>query len=82
MVGNISIQTVRIRSVGKRAPVYSYSLDKGGNEAYTQYGTSDSQINKFYSVTSYQQMYGQFAVDYNRHFGPHGVKAAFNGGYS
>ena len=24
-------------------------------------------------------MYGQFAVDYNRHFGPHGVKATLMG---
>ncbi|KAB6148802.1 SusC/RagA family TonB-linked outer membrane protein [Bacteroides xylanisolvens] len=79
LVGNISIQNRSYTERSKRAPVYSYSLDKGGNEAYTQYGTSDSQINKFYSVTSYQQMYGQFAVDYNRHFGPHGVKATLMG---
>ncbi|GLL55202.1 hypothetical protein KUBF_28640 [Bacteroides finegoldii] len=30
-------------------------------------------------MTSYQQMYGQFAVDYNRRFGVHGIKATLMG---
>lgn len=62
--------------------MYSYGFDKEGKETYTQYGSSNSQINKFYSVTSYQQMYGQFAVDYNRRFGVHGVKATLIGEHS
>ena len=79
LVGNVSIQNRSYTERSKRAPVYSYGLDKEGKEIYTQYGSSDSQINKFYSVTSYQQMYGQFAVDYNRRFGVHGVKATLMG---
>lgn len=79
LVGNVSIQNRSYTDRSKRVPVYSYGLDKEGKEAYTQYGSSNSQINKFNSVTSYQQMYGQFAVDYNRRFGVHGVKASLMG---
>ena len=79
LVGNVSIQNRSYTERSNRAPVYSYGLDKEGKEIYTQYGSSDSQINKFYSVTSYQQMYGQFAVDYNRRFGVHGIKATLMG---
>lgn len=79
LVGNVSIQNRSYTERSKRVPVYSYGLDKEGKEIYTQYGSSDAQINKFYSVTSYQQMYGQFAVDYNRRFGVHGVKATLMG---
>ena len=75
LVGNVSIQNRSYTERSKRAPVHSYGFDKEGKEIYTQYGSSNSQINRFYSVTSYQQMYGQFAVDYNRRFGVHGVKA-------
>ena len=79
LVGNVSIQNRSYTERSKRAPVHSYGFDKEGKEIYTQYGSSDSQINKFYSVTSYQQMYGQFAVDYNRRFGVHGIKATLMG---
>ena len=79
LVGNVSIQNRSYTERSKRAPVHSYGFDKGGKEIYTQYGSSNSQINRFYSVTSYQQMYGQFAVDYNRRFGVHGVKATLMG---
>ena len=79
LVGNVSIQNRSYTERSKRAPVYSYGLDKEGKEIYTQYGSSNSQINRFYSVTSYQQMYGQFAVDYNRRFGVHGIKATLMG---
>lgn len=79
MVGNISVQNRSYIERSKRAPVYAYSIDKTGKEGYTQYGVSNAQSNNFNSVTSYQQMYGQFAVDYNRRFGMHGVKATLMG---
>lgn len=79
LVGNVSIQNRSYTERSKRAPVHSYGFDKEGKEISTQYGSSNSQINRFYSVTSYQQMYGQFAVDYNRRFGVHGVKATLMG---
>lgn len=79
LVGNVSIQNRSYTERSKRAPVHSYGFDKEGKEIYTQYGSSNSQINRFYSVTSYQQMYGQFAVDYNRRLGVHGVKATLMG---
>lgn len=75
LVGNVSIQNRSAIIRNKQAPVYSYTIDKAGKEIYTQYGSSNTQSNYFNSVTSYQQMYGQFAVDYNRRFGRHGVKA-------
>lgn len=79
MVGNISIQNRSYIQRSKRSPIYSYSIDKDGKEIYTQYGSSDTQSNSFNSVTSYQQMYGQLAIDYNRRFGAHGVKATVMG---
>lgn len=79
MVGNVSIQNRSFVERSKRAPVYAYSIDKDGKEGYTQYGVSNSQSNSFNSVTSFQQMYGQIAIDYNRRFGKHGVKATLMG---
>lgn len=79
MVGNISIQNRSYIQRSKRSPIYAYSIDKDGKEIYTQYGSSDTQSNSFNSVTSYQQMYGQLAIDYNRRFGAHGVKATVMG---
>lgn len=76
MVGNVSIQNRSYIQRSKRAPVHAYGFDKEGNESYVLHGATDTQSNFFNSVTSYQQMYGQFAVDYNRRFGKHGVKAS------
>ena len=75
MVGNVSIQNRSYVQRSKRAPVYAYGFDKEGKEFYTLHGATNTQSNFFNSVTSYQQMYGQIAVDYNRRFGKHGVKA-------
>ena len=75
MVGNVSIQNRSYVQRSKRAPVYAYGFDKEGKESYILHGATNTQSNFFNSVTSYQQMYGQIAVDYNRRFGKHGVKA-------
>lgn len=79
MVGNISIQNRSFIERSKRSPIYAYGIDKDGKEIYTQYGSSNTQSNSFNSVTSYQQMYGQLAIDYKRRFGVHGVKATIMG---
>lgn len=79
MVGNVSIQNRSYVQRSKRAPVYAYGFDKEGKEIYTLHGVTNTQSNFFNSVTSYQQMYGQIAVDYNRRFGKHGVKATLMG---
>ena len=71
MVGNVSIQNRSYVQRSKRAPVYAYGFDKEGKEFYTLHGATNTQSNFFNSVTSYQQMYGQIAVDYNRRFGKH-----------
>lgn len=79
MVGNVSIQNRSYVQRSKRAPVYAYGFDKEGKEIYTLHGVTNTQSNFFNSVTSYQQMYGQIAIDYNRRFGKHGVKATLMG---
>lgn len=79
MVGNVSIQNRSYVQRSKRAPVYAYGFDKEGKEFYTLHGVTNTQSNFFNSVTTYQQMYGQIAVDYNRRFGQHGVKATLMG---
>lgn len=79
MVGSVSVQNRSYIQRSKRAPVYSYTLDKEGNDVYALFGATQTQSNSFGSVTSYQQMYGQFAIDYNRRFGEHGIKASVMG---
>lgn len=79
MVGSVSIQNRSYIQRSKRSPVYSYTIDKEGNDVYALYGATQTQSNSFGSVTSYQQMYGQFAIDYDRRFGDHGIKASVMG---
>ena len=47
--------------------VFDYTIDKDGNDVYTRYGEKKTQSNSFSSVSTYRQMYGQLAVDYERH---------------
>ena len=79
IVGSVSIQNRSYIQRSKRSPVYSYTIDKEGNDVYALYGATQTQSNSFGSVTSYQQMYGQFAIDYDRRFGDHGIRASVMG---
>lgn len=79
MVGSVSIQNRSYIQRSKRSPVYSSYIDKEGNDVYALYGATQTQSNSFGSVTSYQQMYGQFAIDYDRRFGDHGIRASVMG---
>ena len=79
MGGSVSIQNRSYIQRSKRSPVYSYTIDKEGNDVYALYGATQTQSNSFGSVTSYQQMYGQFAIDYDRRFGDHGIRASVMG---
>lgn len=79
MVGSVSIQNRSYIQRTKRAPVYSYRINTEGNDAYSMFGTTSTQTNSFGSVTSYQQMYGQLAVDYKRQFGEHSIKFGLMG---
>lgn len=79
MVGSVSIQNRSFIQRTKRSPVYSYGFSDEGKELYSMFGATHTQSNNFSSVTSYQQMYGQFAVEYNRQFGQHGFKASLMG---
>lgn len=79
MVGSVSVQNRSYIDRTKKSPVYSYGINSDGNEAYSMFGATGTQNNTFSSVTSYQQMYGQLAVDYKRQFGEHGIKATLMG---
>lgn len=63
----------------KQAPVYAYSLDDLGEPIYTLYGSSVPQTNNFTSVASYNMLYGQMSVNYDRQFGLHTLHAALTG---
>lgn len=43
------------------------------------YGSTDTQRNTFTAVSNFQYLYGQLAVDYERQFGIHGLKASVTG---
>ena len=42
-------------------------------------GSTDTQRNTFTAVSNFQYLYGQLAVDYERQFGIHGLKASVTG---
>lgn len=79
MMGSVSVQNRSFVQRTKQSPVYLYGINDLGKDSYTMYGTTGTQTNSFTSVTSYQQMYGQFAVDYQRQFGEHGFNASIIG---
>lgn len=79
MIGNISAQYRNTTVRTKQSPVYQYKLNDEGKETYLMFGTTSTQSNSFCPVSNYQYMYGQFAIDYDRHFGLHGLKASVMG---
>ena len=78
-IGSITTQTRNLTDRTKASQVYSYSIDEFGNPVYTMYSEPVPQVNKFFPVGSYQDMYGQLAVNYKRQFGIHGLKASIKG---
>lgn len=76
LVGSVTSQARSTIKRTKSSEVFGYTIDAAGNESYSRYGEKKSQSNDFRSVSTYQQMYGQFAVDYGRQFGQHGFKAS------
>lgn len=82
-VGSITAQNRSMTFRTKQDPVYQYTqkYDEEGNlvEGYNRFGTISPQSNSFRSVTTYQQMYGQLAVDYERQWGDHGFAASVSG---
>ena len=79
LVGNVDIQNRTSINRTMQQPVWDYSFNDAGQEIYVQYGSTTTQSNSFTAVTNYQQMYGQLAIDYDRRFGVHGVKASLMG---
>lgn len=79
LVGSVTSQSRSATSRTKRSEVFDYALDKEGNEIYARYGEPKPQSNNFVAVSNYQQMYGQLAIDYERQFGAHSLKASLMG---
>lgn len=79
MDGNVSAQYRSTTNRTKRSPVYQYKLNDDGGAGYTMYGSTDTQRNTFTAVSNFQYLYGQLAVDYERQFGIHGLKASVTG---
>lgn len=79
MVGSVSAQNRSFIKRIKQSPVYAYSIDKEGKDNYSMYGKTATQNNEFKSATTYQQMYGQLAIDYERQFGDHGFTVGVMG---
>jgi len=78
-IGSITTQSRSATFRTKRSQVFAYKLDSEGNPVYTMYSTPSPQINSFSSVGNYQDMYGQLAINYDRKFGLHGIKASVKG---
>lgn len=73
-LGNvISLSKTAIKRT-KQTVVYDYREESDGSPVYTMYGENKSQSNDFSDVASYNELYGQFSVDYDRSFGVHGLK--------
>ncbi|MGI6242230.1 MAG: SusC/RagA family TonB-linked outer membrane protein [Prevotella sp.] len=79
LTGSVANQSRTAIVRTKQNPVYYYTVDKDGNENYTLYGNSVSQSNSFRHVATYQKLYGQLAIDYQRQWGLHSFKASLLG---
>ena len=79
LVGGVTTQNRSAIQRTMQNYVYDYVINSRDEEVYSRFGNQSDQSNSFRSVTVYQQMYGQLAIDYNRRFGNHGVKASLLG---
>lgn len=80
LIGSVSTQNSATITRTKRAPVYQIKLEEGATDpSYVMYGFSSPQSNNFSPRNNYQYMYGQFALDYVRRFGKHGIQATLSG---
>ena len=79
LIGGVAFQNRTAVNRTMRSEVYEYTENSMGEGLYSEYGSPAAQSNSFSSVSSYQQMYGQFAIDYERQFGLHSVKASLMG---
>jgi len=77
--GSITSQVRTLTNRTKIAQVFYYNINDKGVPVYTMYGTPSPQVNAFYPVSNYQDLYGQLAVNYNRQFGNHGLKISLKG---
>ncbi|MDL2257118.1 SusC/RagA family TonB-linked outer membrane protein [Bacteroidales bacterium OttesenSCG-928-I14] len=75
-VGTITTQTRSMTNRTKKDEVKYFGFDELGNPYSATYGTRETQVNRFSSVSNYQDIYGQFAVNYDRNFKEHGLKAS------
>ncbi|UKK49043.1 SusC/RagA family TonB-linked outer membrane protein [Prevotella sp. E9-3] len=76
--GSVAQQTRTAIIRTKQNPVYNFSI-VDGKPTYLLYGNSVTQSNSFRAVSTYQNLYGQLSVDYERQFGKHHLKASVMG---
>lgn len=79
VLGSVASQNRTAITRTKQSPVYAYKLNESGQPQYTMYGSSVTQSNSFTDVSSYRSLYGQLAVNYERRFGDHGLRASLKG---
>lgn len=77
-LGTIAVQNKSVTNRTMRSPVYLYS-EVDGKPGYSMFGSVSSQTNTYTAVSTYQQMYGQLSVDYERQFDLHHLKASLSG---
>lgn len=78
-IGSITTQSRSVINRTKRSSVFAYKIYDEGITGYSMYSTPSPQINTFSSVGNYQDMYGQLAINYDRKFGQHTIKASVKG---
>lgn len=78
-IGSITTQSRSATIRTKRDAVYAYTINEAGDPVYSMYNTPASQINNFRSIGNYQDLYGQISVNYDRHFGIHGISGSLKG---
>ena len=78
-IGSVAAQSRTALTRTKRNPVYEFTIDDKGKPVYTMYGSPSPQTNNFTAVSTYQNLYGQLSVDYQRSFGLHSLKAIVTG---
>ena len=77
--GSITTQVRTLTDRTKIAQVYLYSTDELGIPSYAMFGAPSPQKNTFSPISNYQDLYGQLAINYDRRFGAHGLKASLKG---
>ncbi|MCD7973148.1 MAG: SusC/RagA family TonB-linked outer membrane protein [Candidatus Azobacteroides sp.] len=75
--GSVATQSRSAVVRKKQAMTYQYIAGENGEETYVGYGEIKSQTNEYNAVGNYQQMFGQFALDYKTLLGKNALGLSF-----